>query len=177
MCGLQTFIKAFVLLFLFVLSCTGVTINAEMLQVCLPTLMSGGPGVKGREFNTWLGASSCVPAVSQSLAPLALVLAAGRLTLDLPGALLVRAVADRALVDLHLSASRYHRCVRVAIWPCVCERGNEKKEKKNKKSGAKQENATQCVSKLNLKLALCIFNAFLLCCQHHVTLSRSDSEH
>lgn len=72
----------------------------------------------------------------KSLAPLALVLTAGGLTLNLPCALLVCAVADCALIDLHLSARWYHRRVRVAIWPCdVWYERNRKKE-----SGANQEN-------------------------------------
>lgn len=49
---------------------------------------------------------------------LALVLTAGGLPLDLPCALLVRAVADGALVDLHLSARRDHLGVGVAVWTC-----------------------------------------------------------
>ncbi len=56
---------------------------------------------------------------SRALARLALVLAAGGLPLDTPGALLVGAVADGTFIDLNLSAGRDHRCVRVAVWPCA----------------------------------------------------------
>lgn len=48
--------------------------------------------------------------------PLALVLAAGGLPLDLPRPLLVCAVADGALINLHLAAGWYHRCVCVTVW-------------------------------------------------------------
>lgn len=58
------------------------------------------------------------PGSVSTLARLALVLAAGGLPFDTPGALLVRAVADGAFVDLDLSAGRDHRRVRIAVWPC-----------------------------------------------------------
>ena len=52
-----------------------------------------------------------------ALAGLTLVPAAGGLPLDAPGALLVRAVADGALVDLHLAASWNQCSVRVTVRP------------------------------------------------------------
>lgn len=54
-----------------------------------------------------------------ALARLTLVLAAGGLPLDTPGALLVRAVADGAFVNLHLSPGRDHRRVRIAVRACA----------------------------------------------------------
>ena len=54
----------------------------------------------------------------QCLARLALVLGAGGLPFDLPCALLVRAVADCAVVDFHLAAGGNHRRVGVAVGPC-----------------------------------------------------------
>ena len=76
--------------------------------------------VKGREFTCGLagGVCPCPLSVCQSLAPLALVLTAGGLTLNLPCALLVCAVADCTLVNLHLSAGWYDCCVRVAVGSC-----------------------------------------------------------
>ena len=53
----------------------------------------------------------------KSLALLAVILAAGRLTLDLQRALRVRAIADCTLVNLDLSSSWYHCCVRKTVWP------------------------------------------------------------
>lgn len=58
------------------------------------------------------------PGSVATLARLALVLAAGGLPLDTPGALLVCAVADGACVDLDLSSGRDHSHVRIAVWPC-----------------------------------------------------------
>lgn len=119
--------------------------------------MSGSLGERPRAFvRPGVGVSRRPPTCRrQSLAPLALVLAAGGLTLNLPCALLVCAVADCALIDLHLSARWYHRRVRVAIWPChVRYERNRKKE-----SGANQENGPyDMVQKLNFKLAPYIFD-------------------
>lgn len=96
--------------------------------------MPGSPGERPRvymQIGTGV-ACQCPLSLRQSLAPLALVLTAGGLSLDLPCALLVCAVADCALINLHLSAGRYHCCVRVAIWPCVCARqtGNRERDAK-----------------------------------------------
>lgn len=124
MCGLQTLIKALSS------SDSGAIINSEIVEGGFLTLMSGSPAERPR---------ACVQPVPQrprcgvqSLAPLALVFTAGGLPLDLPRALLVCAVADCALIDLHLSARRYHRRVRVAVWPCTERRGSGMEREREK---------------------------------------------
>ncbi len=121
----------------------------KMLEGCCPTLMSGRLGERPRVYMRLGAGIVCQCSLSPSLAPLALVLTTGGLTLNLPCALLICAVADCTLINLHLSAGWYHRCVGVAIWPC-------RRNKKNMKSRAKYK-TEQNVSTLNFKLALHIF--------------------
>lgn len=84
-----------------------------------PIQTTAGTGDPDPQLSGWrLRVSSPIT----NLARLALVLAAGGLPLDTPGALLIRAVADGAFIDLHLSAGRDHRCVRVTVRPCTHRR-------------------------------------------------------
>lgn len=110
----------------------------------------------------WCPEKSMALLLCLSLTPLTLVLTAGSLMLNLPRALLVRAVADRALVDLHLSACWYHCCVCVAVRPCNVGYG------RSRKSG----------SELEMILIMCFqkvkSNWPYVCCQHHVTWWNSD---
>lgn len=107
MCGLQTLIKALSS------SDSGAIINSEIIEGGCLTLMSGSLSERPSAFV--LEHRRCgLP----SLAPLALVFTAGGLPLDLPCALLVCAVADCALINLHFSACRYHCRVRVAVRSC-----------------------------------------------------------
>lgn len=81
----------------------------------------------GERLRVHVRTAASVPnSVCQSLASLALVLTAGGLTLDLPRPLLVCAVADCTVINLHLSAGWYHFCVCVAVWTC----GRNKKNRK-----------------------------------------------
>lgn len=116
--GLQTLIKALSS------SDLGAIINCEIVEGGCLTLMSGSLGER----------LSALPQRHRcrlpSLAPLALIFTAGGLPLNLPRALLVRAVADCALIDLHFSACRDHCCVRVAVRPC---------RKRKRKCGAKKQ--------------------------------------
>lgn len=68
------------------------------------------------------------PLSCRPLVPLTLILTAGCLTLNLPGSLLICAVADCALINLYLSARRYHRCIRVAVWTCSAWRKRMRKD-------------------------------------------------
>lgn len=95
---------------------------------CLGCVWGSGLACWARTDHSWDGwsRSTAVRVKAEGLEPpvaalarLALVLAAGGLPLDTPGALLVRAVADGAFVNLHLSAGRDHRRVRVAVRPCA----------------------------------------------------------
>lgn len=146
MCGLQTLIKALSS------SDSGVIRNSEIVEGGFLTLMSGSLAERPRAF------VQPVPQRPrcgvQSLAPLALVFTAGGLPLDLPRALLVCAVADCALIDLHLSACRYHCRVRVAVWPCT--------EKRGKWNGAREKKSSQMICmmglKFNFKLGLMYFS-------------------
>lgn len=111
MCGLQTLIKA-----LFS-SDSGAIINSEIVEGGCLTLMSGS--LAERPSALCRRSHRCgLP----SLAPLALIFTAGGLPLNLPCALLVCAVADCALINLHFPACRYDRRVRVAVRPCGARR-------------------------------------------------------
>lgn len=158
MCGLQTLIKALSA------SGSGAITNSEIVEGGCLTLMSGS---LGERLNALPQHRRCG---HPSLAPLALIFTAGGLPLNLPCALLVCAVADCALIDLHFSACRYHCRVRIAVWPW---------RERKRTCEAKEKNSWMiCMIGLDLFQTAALFFLFFLprsftgCC-HLITWWRS----